>query len=175
MGADRFSRCKVKFQGQEYILAYSFRQTATGERAIVHIIHQSLTDLSLDGLGLSTQAVEQLKQALESPGIIVATGPRGSGKSTILQIITHYTTTLDKNIFTVEDVVGLKIKGVRQLQAKPQGPSKAQILQAIQANQADIIVIDEINKETLPAILKAVDNGCLILLVITASDISKAI
>lgn len=174
-GVDQFSRCQVKYQDQLYILAYSFRQTPTGERVVIHIIDSRLNDLTIEGLGLPKQTDEQLKEVLEAPGIILVTGPSGSGKSTMLQVMTRYATTLGKRIFTIEDIVGLKIKGARQFQVKPQGPSKAKILKALQAKNADIVVIDEIDRETLPAVLDAVENGCLILLSLTAPDIGEAI
>ncbi|MDX8403239.1 MAG: ATPase, T2SS/T4P/T4SS family, partial [Mariprofundaceae bacterium] len=174
-GVDQFSRCQVKYQGQQYILAYSFRQTPTGERVIVHIINSDLKNLTIEDMGLPDQTVDQLKQMLEASGIMLMTGSSGSGKSTMLQVITRYATTLNKRIFTMEDIVGLKIDGVRQFQVKPQGPSKTKILKALQAKNADIVVIDEIDRETLPAVLDAVESGCLILLSMTAPNISDAI
>lgn len=174
-GVDQFSRCQVKYMDQQYILAYSFRQTPTGERVVVHIIDSRMKNLTLEELGLPDQTVNQLKETLESPGMMLVTGPTGSGKSTMLQVITRYAKTLNKTIFTVEDIVGLKIDGVRQFQVKPQGPSKAKILKALQAKKADIVIIDEIDRETLPAVLDAVESGCLILLSITAPNSGEAI
>ncbi|MES0371925.1 MAG: ATPase, T2SS/T4P/T4SS family [Mariprofundaceae bacterium] len=174
-GVDQFSRCQVKYMDQQYILAYSFRQTPTGERVVVHIIDSRMKNLTLEELGLPDQTVNQLKETLESPGMMLVTGPTGSGKSTMLQVITRYAKTLNKTIFTVEDIVGLKIDGVRQFQVKPQGPSKAKILKALQAKKADIVIIDEIDRETLPAVLDAVEAGCLILLSITAPNSGEAI
>jgi len=174
-GIDLFSRCQIKYREQQYILAYNFRQTPAGEQVIVHIIDPLLSNLSIEDIDLPTQALKQLKQTLEQPGIILVTGPSGSGKSTKLQAITRYLATQDKNIFTIEDIVGFKIEGVRQFQIKPHGPSKIKILKALQAKKADIIVIDEIDTESLPAILDAVDGGALVLLSISAPDISEGV
>lgn len=174
-GVDQFSRCQIKYRDRQYILAYSFRHTPTGDRVIVHILDPNLNEISIDKLGLSKRSVDQLKQTMEEPGIILLTGPSGSGKSTLLQVLTRYAVLQKKSVFTVEDIVGLKIEGARQFQIKPQGPSKSQILKALQKKDADVIVVDECDRETLPAVLDAVEGGSLLLLSITAPDIGEAI
>ena len=173
-GVDQFSRCKVNFQGQQYILCYNFRQTPTGERVVVHILDPDIAKLTIEDFGFSANAIDSLKETLQHPGIIVVTGSSGSGKSTMLQAMTRYATTLHKNIFTIEDIIGLKIEGARQFQVKPEGPSKTKILQALQANHANVVVIDSIDKETLPAVLDIVESGGLVLLAINAENISRA-
>jgi type II secretory ATPase GspE/PulE/Tfp pilus assembly ATPase PilB-like protein/DNA-binding response OmpR family regulator len=174
-GFDRFSRCKIKYRGHPYILAYSFCQTPTGEKVVVHIIDPRLNELPIEQLGLQNRSLDRLKQAMEETGIILVTGPSGSGKSTTLQVLARYATTLGKRVFTIEDIVGLKIEGARQFQVKPQGPAKATMLQAIQAKNADIVIIDEIDEETLPAALAAVESGSLLLLAMTAPGTSEAV
>ncbi|MDQ6955927.1 MAG: ATPase, T2SS/T4P/T4SS family, partial [Mariprofundaceae bacterium] len=173
-GVDQFSRCKVNFQGQQHILCYNFRQTPTGERVVVHILDPSVAKLTIENFGFSANAIDSLKETLQHPGIIVVTGSSGSGKSTMLQAMTRYATTLHKNIFTIENIIGLKIEGVRQFQVKPEGPSKTKILKALQANHANVVVIDSIDKETLPAVLDIVESGCLVLLAVNAKNISRA-
>jgi len=173
-GVDQFSRCQVKYRDQQYVLAYSFRQTPTGERVVVHIIESKLNDLTIENLGLTQKGLEQLKLSMELPGMMVVTGPSGSGKSTLLQVLTRHAVSLGKSIYTVEDIVGLKIEGVRQFQVKPQGPPKANILKAIQKKGPDVIVVDESDDGAIPAILDAVESGALVLLSITAPDISEA-
>ncbi|MDQ6967856.1 MAG: ATPase, T2SS/T4P/T4SS family, partial [Mariprofundaceae bacterium] len=175
IGTDQFSRCKVNYQGTQYILCYHIRQTPTGEQIVVHILDPNMEKLTIEGLGFSNQAIDSLKKTLQEPGIILVTGPSGSGKSTMLQAMLRHAVTLQKNTFTIEDVIGLNIEGVRQFQMKPKGPSKAQVLQAMQKKQADIIAIDSIDKNTLPAVLDAVESGCLVLLAIDAENISSAI
>lgn len=174
-GVDRFSRCKVNYQGQRHILCYNFRQTPTGERVMVHILDPNMAKLCIEDLGFSHQAIDSLKRSLEKPGIILVTGSSGSGKSTMLQAMVRHATTLYKNIFTIEDVIGLNIEGVRQFQVKAKGPSKTQILKALQKNHADVVVIDSIDKQMLPAVLDAAETGCLVLLAIKSKNISGAI
>lgn len=171
---DQFSRRKVNYQGQPYILCYRFRHTPTGERVTVHILDPSMAKLTIEDLGFSTQSVNSLKESLQNPGIILVTGASGSGKSTMLQAMTRYATVMHKSIFTIEDAIGLKIEGVRQFQVKPGGPSKTTILKNLQANHASVVAIDTIDKETLPAVLDLTENGCLVLLAIDAENISKA-
>ena len=174
-GIDQFSRCQVKYRDQQYILAYSFRQTPTGEQVVVHIINSKLGDLTIEKIGLPPKGLEQLKLSMELPGMMVVTGSSGSGKSTLLQVLTRHAASLGKSIYTIEDVVGLKIEGARQFQMKPQGPPKGNILKAIQKKNPDVIVIDESDDNALPAILDAVESGALVLLTITAPDIGEAI
>jgi len=174
-GVDQFSRCRVNYQGQQYILCYNFRQTPTGARVVVHILDPNMAKLSIEDLGFSRRAMASLTKTLENPGIVLVTGSSGSGKSTTLQAMIRYATTLHKNIFTIEDIIGLNIEGVRQFQMKPKGPSKTQILKALQKNNADVIVIDAIDKETFPAVLDAVESGCLVLLSLDDENISSAI
>ncbi len=174
-GTDQFSRCQIKYHDKVYVLAYSFRHTPTGDRVITHIIDPALNELSIEKLGLPGKSVDQLKENMDTPGMIVVTGASGSGKSTLLQVMTRYAVDMGKNLYTVEDIVGLKIEGARQFQVKPKGPSKAKILKALQQEKADVIVVDEADKATLPAILDAVENGSLLLISITAPDIAEAI
>ncbi len=174
-GVDQFSRCQVKYRDQQYILAYSFRQTPTGEKVVVHIINSKLNDLSIEKIGLTPKGLEQLKLSMELPGMMVVTGSSGSGKSTLLQVLTRHAASQGKSIYTIEDLVGLKIEGARQFQVKPQGPPKGNILKAIQKKRPDIIVIDESDDNALPAVLDAVESGALVLLSITAPDIGEAI
>ncbi|HKI59402.1 MAG TPA: ATPase, T2SS/T4P/T4SS family [Mariprofundaceae bacterium] len=173
-GVDQFSRCQVKYRDQQYVLAYSFRQTPTGERVVVHIIDSKLNDLTIEDLGLTRKGLEQLRLSMELPGMMVVTGSSGSGKSTLLQVLTRHAVSLGKSIYTVEDIVGLKIEGARQFQMKPQGPPKANVLKAIQKKNPDVIVVDESDNNAIPAILDAVERGALVLLSITAPDISEA-
>jgi len=174
-GVDQFSRCQVKYRDRQYVLAYSFRQTPTGERVVVHIIDSNLNDLTIESLGLTNKALEQLKLSMELPGMMVATGSSGSGKSTLLQVLTRHVVSLGRSVYTIEDIVGLKIEGARQFQMKPQGPPKGNILKAIQKKEPDVIVIDESDDNALPAILDAVESGALVLLSVTAPDIGEAI
>jgi len=174
-GVDQFSRCQIKFQGKVYILAYSFRHTPTGDRVITHIINPDLNQLSIDELGLSNKQVDRLKEDMNAPGIIIATGANGSGKSTLLQVMTRHAVDAEKAVYTVEDVVGLKIEGARQFQVKPQGPPKENIIKAIGQKNPDMIIVDEADKASLPAILDTVESGALMLLSITAPDIAEAI
>lgn len=174
-GIDQFSRCQVKYHDQQYVLAYSFRQTPAGELVIVHIIDSKLSELSIERLGLTNKALEQLKMSMELPGMMVATGSCGSGKSTLLQVLTRHAVDSGRSVYTIEDIVGLKIEGARQFQMKPQGPPKGNVIKAIQKKSPDVIVVDESDNTAIPAILDAVESGTLVLLSVTAPDIGEAI
>jgi len=174
-GIDHFSRCQVRFRDNTYILAYSFRQSPTGERVVVHILDPRLGSITLDKIGLGKRENDNFENAMDHPGLIMVTGPTGSGKSVLLQTMTRHAVAKGKSTFTVEDIVGLKIDGARQFQLKPDGPTKSQILAAIRKKNADVIVIDEIDSESFPAAIECAEAGALVLLSITAPDIKEAL
>jgi len=174
-GVDRFSRCQVKYKERNYILAYSFRHSPTGDKVVVHIIDPQLESLSIDQFGLSSKELAKLETALASGGIIVVAGPTGSGKSTLLRSMTRHAVGKGKATFTVEDIVGLKIDGARQFQIKPDGPGKSQILTALRSKGAEVVVVDEVDKESFSAAVECAGSGMLILLSVTAPDINEAL
>lgn len=175
-GVDQFSRCQVKYKDRNYILAYSFRHSPTGIMVVVHIIDPRLESMSIDQLGLAHKEQGKLEQALDSTsGIIIVTGPTGSGKSTLIQAMTRHAVASGKKSFTVEDVVGLKIDGARQFQIKPGGPGKSQILSALRQKGAEFVVVDEIDKDSFPYAVECAESGMLMLLSVTAPDIGEAL
>lgn len=174
-GVDQFSRCQVKFRDRNFILVYGFRHSPTGDRVVVHIIDPAIASMEIAQLGLSQREQQKLEKTMEGGGIIIVTGPNGSGKSTLLQTMTRDAVAKGKSTYTIEDVVGLKIDGARQLQTKPDGPSKAQILAALRKKGAEVIVVDEIDKESLSAAVECAEAGILMLLSVTAPDIGEAL
>lgn len=174
-GVDQRSRRLIKFRDQEYNLIYRITPTPNGERVSVYIVDSRLDSLTLEELGLPDQSVEQIKTIFRGPGIFLITGGAGTGKSTTLQAFARYAVTLNRRVFTIEDIVRQKISGVQQLQIKPGGPSKSTILHSLLSRKVDIVIIDEADSEVLPAAVEAASKGCLVLLCVPAPGVRVAL
>jgi len=174
-GVDQRSRRPIKFRDQEYNLIYRITPTPNGERVSVYIVDSRLDNLTLEELGLPDQSVEQIKKAFRGAGIFLITGGAGTGKSTTLQAFARYAVTQNLDIFTIEDIVRQKISGVQQLQVKPGGPSKSDILNSLLSRKVDIVIIDEADSEVLPAAVEAANKGCLVLLCVSSPGIRVAL
>ncbi len=174
-GVDQRSRCRIKFRGQEYTLVYRVTPSPNGEQVSVYIINAQLDSLTLEELGLHDSSIEQIKALFRGPGIFLITGSTGTGKSTTLQAFARYAATLNARTFTIEDVVRQKISGIQQLQIKPGGPSKSAILNSLLSHKADIVIIDEADKQVLPVAVEAASRGCIVLLCVSAPGVMEAL
>ena len=174
-GVEQHSRRRIGFRNQEYTLIYRITPTPSGERVTVYIVNSQLANLTLEELGLPEQPVEELKNVFKGPGIFLITGASGSGKSTTLQALIRYAASMNKSIFTIEDIVRQKIEGVLQRQLKPEGPSKSTILNSLLSRKVDVVVVDEADKETLPAAVEAASRGSLVLLSVSAPSAKEAL
>lgn len=140
--------------------------TAMGEKVVLRILDQEGTVLDVEGLGFEPNALEHLKDCAVKPhGMILTCGPTGSGKTTTLYSILKYVDSPEKNIVTVEDPVEYQMKGVNQVNVKPQmGLTFSTSLRSILRQDPDIILIGEIrDAETLDIAVKAALTGHLVL------------
>jgi type II secretory ATPase GspE/PulE/Tfp pilus assembly ATPase PilB-like protein len=132
----------------------------------------------VDKLGFEPKRLEEFKTALSRPhGIIVVTGPTGSGKSTTLYAALNYLRDPTKNITTVEDPVEYRLAGINQIQVKPEiNLDFAICLRAILRQDPNIILIGEIrDKETVEIAIKASMTGHLVLSTFHTNDAPSAI
>jgi type IV pilus assembly protein PilB len=132
----------------------------------------------LNRLGIEPTALLQLKSILARPhGIIIITGPTGSGKSTTLYAALNYLKSPALNITTVEDPVEYRLAGINQIQVKPEiGLDFARCLRAILRQDPDIILIGEIrDKETVEIAIKASLTGHLVLSTFHTNDAPSTI
>jgi len=171
-------RFKVKTSGRDIDVRVSVIPTIYGEKVVMRILDASAVNHDLNQLGFEPELLEELKGVLSQPhGIIVVTGPTGSGKSTTLYSALNYLKDPTKNITTVEDPVEYRLAGINQIQIKPEiDLSFAKCLRAILRQDPDIILIGEIrDKETVEIAIKASLTGHLVLSTFHTNDAPSAI
>ncbi|MHC4192670.1 MAG: GspE/PulE family protein [Planctomycetota bacterium] len=171
-------RFKIKASGRDIDVRVSVIPTIYGEKVVMRILDASAVNHSLDQLGFEPELLEEFKKILSQPhGIIVVTGPTGSGKSTTLYSALNYLKDPTKNITTVEDPVEYRLGGINQIQIKPDiDLTFASCLRAILRQDPDIILIGEIrDKETVEIAIKASLTGHLVLSTFHTNDAPSAI
>ncbi|MHC4749725.1 MAG: GspE/PulE family protein [Planctomycetota bacterium] len=171
-------RFKVKAPGRDIDVRVSVIPTIYGEKVVMRILDSAAVNHDLDQLGFEPQLLDELKAMLTQPyGIIIVTGPTGSGKSTTLYSALNYLKDPRKNITTVEDPVEYRLSGINQIQVKPEiNLDFAESLRAILRQDPDIILIGEIrDKETIDIAIKASLTGHLVLSTFHTNDAPSAI
>jgi type IV pilus assembly protein PilB len=171
-------RFKIKAPGRDIDVRVSVIPTIYGEKVVMRILDSAAVNHNLDQLGFDPALLEEFKMMLTQPyGIIIVTGPTGSGKSTTLYSALNYLKDPRKNITTVEDPVEYRLSGINQIQVKPEiGLDFAESLRAILRQDPDIILIGEIrDKETIDIAIKASLTGHLVLSTFHTNDAPSAI
>ena len=171
-------RFKIKALGRSVDVRVSVIPTIYGEKVVMRILDASATGHDLNQLGFEPKLLEKFKDVLSQPhGIIVVTGPTGSGKSTTLYSALNYLNDPAKNITTVEDPVEYRLAGINQIQIKPEiNLDFATCLRAILRQDPDIVLIGEIrDKETVDIAIKASLTGHLVLSTFHTNDAPSAI
>lgn len=136
-------RIKVQMLGKELDLRVSTIPTMYGESVVIRLLDKENTVLDFEALGFSGRQLEQFLDVLAQPhGIILITGPTGSGKSTTMYAALKQLNTTARKIITVEDPVEYQMDGINQIQAKPQiGLTFAVALRSIVRQDPDVIMI----------------------------------
>ena len=171
-------RFKMKASGRDIDVRVSVIPTIYGEKVVMRILDATAVNHAVDQLGFEPKLLEEFKTILSQPhGIIVVTGPTGSGKSTTLYSALNYLKDPTKNITTVEDPVEYRLAGINQIQIKPDiDLNFATCLRAILRQDPDIILIGEIrDKETVEIAIKAALTGHLVLSTFHTNDAPSAI
>ncbi|MFC1781371.1 GspE/PulE family protein, partial [Planctomycetota bacterium] len=171
-------RFKMKISGRSIDVRVSTIPTIYGEKVVMRILDATAVKHNLDQLGMEKQYLDEFKQMLELPhGILIVTGPTGSGKSTTLYSALNYLKDPTKNITTVEDPVEYRLSGINQIQVKPEIELDfAKCLRAILRQDPDIVLIGEIrDKETVEIAIKASLTGHLVLSTFHTNDAPSAI
>jgi type IV pilus assembly protein PilB len=171
-------RFKMKVSGRAIDVRVSTIPTIYGEKVVMRILDASAVNHDLDQLGIEPRLLKEFKDKLSQPhGIIIVTGPTGSGKSTTLYSALSYLHDPTKNITTVEDPVEYRLAGINQIQVKPEiDLDFARCLRAILRQDPDIVLIGEIrDKETVEIAIKASLTGHLVLSTFHTNDAPSAI
>ena len=159
-------RIKIQMLGKELDLRISTIPTMYGESVVIRLLDKENTVLDFEALGFSGKHLKQFSDILALPhGIILITGPTGSGKSTTLYAALKQLNTSARKIITVEDPVEYQMEGINQIQAKPQiGLTFATALRSIVRQDPDVIMIGEMRDlETARIAVQSALTGHLVL------------
>ncbi len=171
-------RFKVKTEDREIDFRVSSLPTTFGQKFVLRALDKGNLSVGLDKLGFSEQPAANFRAAVAKPfGMILVTGPTGSGKSTTLYSVLNQLNTLDRNIITIEDPVEYLVEGITQMQVKPDiGLDFASGLRSILRQSPDVIMIGEIrDAETADIAIKAALTGQLVLSTLHTNDAISSI
>lgn len=164
---------RARIGGKEIDLRVSTLPVSAGEKTVIRILDQSQTAVSLEDLGLSERDYVRMQALIQrKKGIILVTGPTGSGKTTTLYAIINKIKSGMINIVTVEDPVEYKIRGINQVHVRPDiGLTFARCLRAILRQDPDVILVGEIrDEETAEIACRAAMTGHLVLSTLHTND-----
>jgi len=176
--APQDGRFKINFEGKEIDFRVSVLPITFGGKVVLRILDKTSLSVGLDKLGFLPGPLKTFKTALARPyGMILVTGPTGSGKSTTLYSIVNQMNTPEINIVTLEDPVEYEVSGITQVQARPEiGLTFASGLKSVLRQSPDIVMVGEIRDfETADIAIKASLTGQLILSTLHTNDAAGAI
>ena len=171
-------RMRVKVGGKDYDIRVSVLPTVHGEKIVMRVLDKGNLSASLDKLGLDPDTFQQVKAAVDAPhGLILVTGPTGSGKTTTLYSALNELNDPMYNIVTVEDPVEFQIPGINQVPTKKEiGLTFANSLRSILRQDPDIVMIGEIrDTETAEIAVEAALTGHQVLSTMHCNDAPGAI
>ena len=171
-------RFKVRVEGREVDFRVSSLPTTFGQKFVLRALDKSNLSIGLDKLGFSARPLAIFKEAVTKPfGMILVTGPTGSGKSTTLYSVLNQLNTPERNIISIEDPVEYQIEGITQIQVKPEiGLDFASGLRSLLRQSPDVIMIGEIrDAETADIAIKASLTGQLVLSTLHTNDAISSI
>jgi type IV pilus assembly protein PilB len=171
-------RFKIKFRDREIDFRVSVLPISFGNKIVLRALDKSSLSIGLDKLGFLEESIDNFKKALKRPyGMILVTGPTGSGKSTTLYSVLNQMNTPDKNIVTIEDPVEYQLGGITQVQVNPDiGLTFASGLKSMLRQNPDVVMVGEIRDfETADIAIKASLTGQLVLSTLHTNDAPSAI
>ncbi len=159
-------RFKIDMQGEKISFRVSTLPTYFGEKTVMRLLRESAAGFTLEGLGFHGWGLEQIHKAMKATtGMILATGPTGSGKTTTLYTMLDILNTPDVNISTIEDPIEYQMTRINQTQVRPEiGFTFANGLRTLVRQDPDIIMVGEIrDNETASLAVNAALTGHLVL------------
>ncbi|MEP6685915.1 MAG: ATPase, T2SS/T4P/T4SS family [Verrucomicrobiota bacterium] len=171
-------RFRIKVVGKEVDLRISILPTAYGEKIVIRILDKSALTGTIDQMGMDEGTLGKFKKAIDAPhGMILVTGPTGSGKTTTLYSVLQELNSPQYNIVTVEDPIEYELAGINQVAARPDiGLDFASALRSILRQDPDIVMIGEIrDNETADIAVKAALTGHQVLSTLHTNDAAGAI
>ena len=171
-------RFKIKVQEKEIDLRVSILPVHFGNKVVMRILDKSALSAGLDKLGFMPETLNAFKSAIAKPfGMILITGPTGSGKSTTLYSILNQLNTPEKNIITIEDPIEYQVRGITQIQTRAEvGLDFSSGLRAILRQSPDVVMVGEIrDSETADIAIKASLTGQMVLSTLHTNDAAGAV
>ncbi len=171
-------RITIYLTNEKIDIRVSFLPTAFGESVVMRVLRPKAVALEFDGLGIRGKALERLQAEIEKPnGMIITTGPTGSGKTTTLYAILKKLNTSTEKIITLEDPIEYKLQGINQSQVEhTKGYDFAKGLRSILRQDPDIVMVGEIrDAETADIAIQAALTGHLVVSTIHTNSAAGAI
>ena len=171
-------RIQMRAQGKEIDMRVSTVPTMHGESVVMRLLDKHSVKLDLKTLGFSDDNYQRIQKELSAPhGVILVTGPTGSGKTTTLYAALTQLNTSENKILTVEDPVEYELEGINQIQANPKiGLTFADALRSIVRQDPDIIMIGEMRDvETARIAIQSALTGHLVLSTLHTNDAASGI
>jgi type IV pilus assembly protein PilB len=166
-------KCKIKLGDKKIDVRVSTLPTIYGEKVVLRVLDRSSISLKMTDIGLSEADVVKYQDALNRPhGMILVTGPTGSGKTTTLYSGLNFINQADRNIVTAEDPVEYELRNVNQVQVRPNiGLTFANVLRSVLRQDPDVIMVGEIrDKETAEIAIQSALTGHLVLSTLHTND-----
>lgn len=169
---------RTRVGGREVDIRVSTLPTNFGERVVMRLLDRSSNVLELEELGMGGSELDTLRRlATQSHGILLVTGPTGSGKTTSLYAVLSEINSVDKNIITIEDPIEYQLRGVGQIQVNPKiDLTFASGLRSILRQDPDVIMVGEIrDAETARIAIQAALTGHLVFSTLHTNDAFSAV
>ena len=171
-------RVKLRIGGQEIDFRIATVPTLYGESVVIRILDQAAVPLNMEALGFFSDTLDAFRPMVSMPyGMVLVTGPTGSGKTTTLHAALQEIRSPERKIITIEDPVEYQIPGVIQIQVKPQiGLTFASGLRSIVRQDPDVILVGEIrDRETAEIAIHSALTGHMVLSTLHTSDAAGAV
>jgi general secretion pathway protein E len=171
-------KIKLRFGNREVDIRVSTVPTIYGESVVLRLLSQEGVEYNLSALGMTPQQFDFIQTMIERPyGMILVTGPTGSGKTTTLYGVLKKLNSVSRKILTVEDPVEYQIDGINQIQVKPQiDLTFANALRSLVRQDPDVLLIGEIrDKETADIAIESALTGHLVLSTLHTNDAPGAV
>ncbi len=169
---------RIKIAGKDVDIRVSIVPTSFGERIVLRLLYRESAMLPLDQIGFAGDTLTRFNDLIERPhGIILVTGPTGSGKTTTLYAALSKINSPDKNIITIEDPIEYQIKGIGQIQVSPKiNLTFAAGLRSVLRQDPDVILVGEIRDgETAEIAIQAALTGHLVFSTLHTNDAAGAV
>jgi len=171
-------RIKIKYGAADVDIRVSLIPSVVGERVVMRLLVKDERRFNIEKLGMNNTLLTLFRDILKIPhGIIIVSGPTGSGKTTTLYAAIKETSTSEKNIITIEDPVEYRIKGISQIQVNPKiDLTFARGLRSILRQDPEIIMVGEIrDRETAEIAIQAAMTGHLVFSTVHTNDAASGV